>query len=583
VLLLLLFGLLAGAATALSPCVLPVLPIVLAGGATGGRRRPLGIVLGLTGAFTFATVALVYVIDALGLPDDLVRSLAIAVLLGFGVALAAPPLAARLEAAIGRLTAGRGVRARGEGLWSGVLLGAGLGIVYAPCAGPILAAVITTTASQSLDAQRLAVALAYGAGTGLVLYVLMLGGRRLTRPLSRRSGRFQQAMGVVMVLLGVAMVGNLDLRFQSAIADDLPQALVTPTSAIERSGRVRDALADLRGGDHGRGPGGSPRNIGPEAVRRGDRLPRLGRAPDFVGTQRWFDTPGERPLTLAGLRGRVVLVDFWTYTCINCLRTIPGLEQLDARYRRAGLTIVGVHSPEFPFERSASNVRAAIGRLGIRYPVVQDNDLATWSAWGNQYWPASYLVDATGEVRWAHAGEGAEDAKEQAVRALLGEAGRPLPSAEGGFDVPTADRGTTTPETYLGALRIRSTLADTDVGVHDYPALPARLPADAMALAGRWRLEDDRAVAAGGARIGLRFRARHVYLVLSSRRRGAAVRVLLDGRPLPRARAGADVRHGVVRVGQQRLYDLVDLPAVADGRLELRLPAGVSGYAFTFG
>ena len=582
-LLLLLFGLLAGAATALSPCVLPVLPIVLAGGATGGRRRPLGIVLGLTGAFTFATVALVYVIDALGLPDDLVRSLAIAVLLGFGVALAAPPLAARLEAAIGRLTAGRGARVRGEGLWSGVLLGAGLGVVYAPCAGPILAAVITTTASQSLDAQRLAVALAYGAGTGLVLYVLMLGGRRLTRPLSRRSGRFQQAMGVVMVLLGLAMVGNLDLRFQTAIADDLPQALVTPTSAIERSGRVRDALADLRGGDHGRGPGGSPRNIGPEAVRRGDRLPRLGRAPDFVGTQRWFDTPGDRPLTLAGLRGRVVLVDFWTYTCINCLRTIPGLRQLDARYRRAGLTIVGVHSPEFPFERSASNVRAAIGRLGIRYPVVQDNDLATWSAWGNQYWPASYLVDATGEVRWAHAGEGAEDAKEQAVRSLLAEAGRPVPRAEGGFDVPTAARGTTTPETYLGARRIRSTLADTDVGVPDYPALPARLPADSMALAGRWRLEDERAVAAGGARIGLRFRARRVYLVLSSPRPGARVRVLLDGRPLRAAASGADVRDGTVRVGQQRLYDLVDLPAVAGGRLELRLPAGVSGYAFTFG
>lgn len=576
--LLVLFGFLAGAATAVSPCVLPVLPIVLAGGATGGRRRPLGIVVGLTVAFTFATVSLVYVISALGLPDELLRTLAIVVLIGFGVTLAVPALAARLEGWISRLTGGAR-RREADGFWSGTLLGAGLGIVYAPCAGPILAAVITTSASQPFSAGRLVVALAYGAGTGVVLYALMLGGRRLTRRLSRRSGQFQIAMGLVMVALGVAMVADLDQRFQTAIASDLPSFLVNPTERLERASAVRDDLRDLRRPGAGSGPR-TP--IGPQRVLAGERLPDLGRAPDFVGNQRWFNTAGGRPLTLAGLRGRVVLVDFWTYTCINCLRTLPGLEQLDARYRRAGLTIVGVHSPEFPFERSAGNVRAAIARTGIRYPVAQDNDLATWDAWGNQYWPASYLIDARGHVRWTHAGEGAEEAKERAVRELLAEAGRARPRPVSRFHVTTAASGVTTPETYLGSARIRSVERLTTAGVHDYGGLPDDLPADSMALGGRWRLSDERAEALSGARIGLRFRARRVYLVLSSSRPGARVQVLLDGRPL-RAGAGADVRGGAVAVGPQRLYDLVDLPAVGEHRLELRVPPGVAGYAFTFG
>ncbi|WP_320670318.1 cytochrome c biogenesis protein DipZ [Patulibacter defluvii] len=580
-LLLVLFAFVAGAATALSPCVLSVLPIVLAGGATGGRRRPLGIVTGLTAAFTFAVVALVYVISALGLPDGLLRALAIAVLIGFGVVLAVPAAAARVEAALSRIAGGPRRRQAG-GFWSGTLLGAGLGLVYAPCAGPILAAVITTSAAQSFSAGRLAVALAYGLGTAVVLYLLMLGGRRLARPLARRSGRFQVTMGVVMVVLGIAMAADLDQRFQTAIAADLPSFLVTPTGRLEDGDALRGALRDLR---QAKRPGDARAPIAEArpTADAGGGLPDLGRAPEFVGTQRWFNVPGGRPLTLAGLRGWVVLIDFWTYTCINCLRTLPALKALDARYRPAGLTIVGVHSPEFPFERSAANVQAAIRRTGIRYPVAQDNDLATWDAWGNQYWPASYLIDATGHVRWTHFGEGAEEEKERAVRQLLEAAGRRLPRPVGRFRVPRAASGVTTPETYLGSARIRTVEDATNPGVHEYGPLPAGLPADAMALGGRWRLEDDRATALVGARIGLRFRARRVYLVLSSERPGARVGVRLDGRPIAAADAGPDVHGGAVAVGPQRLYELVDRPSVADGRLELELPPGVSGYAFTFG
>src|SRR5215212_8063093 len=240
--LLALFALLAGAATAVSPCVLPVLPVVLSAGATGGRRRPLGIVTGLTLAFTFATVALVYVIDALGLPDDLLRTLAILVLLVFGVSLAVPALSARIEGWLSRLAPSA---RRGDpegGFWSGVLVGTSLGFVYAPCAGPILAGVITVSASQSFTGGRLAVAFAYGLGSAVVLYALMLGGRRLTRKLTRHTGRFQVATGAVMVLVAIAMLADLDTRFQTAIANHLPSVLVNPSETLENTATAKEQL-----------------------------------------------------------------------------------------------------------------------------------------------------------------------------------------------------------------------------------------------------------------------------------------------------------------------------------------------------
>src|SRR3954447_22726928 len=361
------FAFVAGAATAVSPCVLPVLPVILSAGVTGGRRRPLGVVAGLAVSFTFATVALVYVIDALGLPDGLVRTLAIAVLLAFGLSLLVPPLSARVETWISRVVPKPTTSLDRQGFVSGFVVGLSLGLVYGPCAGPILAGVITVSASQSFTAGRLAVALADRIGSAIVLYGLMLGGRRATRRLSRQSLRFQMATGVVMVLMAVAMLANLDVRFQTAIASELPSVLVNPTAKLER--KVSHV-----------------------------KTHSLGAAPDFTGNQRWFNTPGNRPLSLKQLRGKVVLVDFWTYTCINCIRTLPYLKALDERYRKDGLVIVGVHTPEFPFERDASNVESAIKQNGIKYPVAQDNKYGTWDAYGNQYWPAEYFIDAKGQV-----------------------------------------------------------------------------------------------------------------------------------------------------------------------------------------
>jgi cytochrome c biogenesis protein CcdA/thiol-disulfide isomerase/thioredoxin len=583
--LLILFGFVAGAGTALSPCVLPVLPIALSAGATGGRRRPLGVVVGLALSFTFATVALVYLISAFGLPGDLLRKLAIAVLLGFGLTLMIPPLAARIEAAMSRFAGRFGAgRRSGEGFWSGTLVGASLGLVYAPCAGPILAGVITVSASQSFTAGRLAVALSYGAGSAVVLYFLMLGGRRVAAPLARRGNGLQVAMGAVMVVVALAMAGNYDVRFQNRIASDLPAFLVNPTEGLEDTASTRAALEGVRGEvAHGVGAVAASAPAPSTGPNGKAMLPVLGAAPEFVDTQDWFNTPGDRPLSLRSLRGRVVLVDFWTYSCINCLRTLPYLTAWDRTYRKDGLTIVGVHSPEFPFEKDAGNVREAIERNGIHYPVVQDNDLATWTAYGNQFWPAEYFIDARGRVRYAHFGEGDYGKKERIIRELLAEAGRPVSRRMSGARGIAPSAGVTTPETYLGAARAeRFVNPMLSPGTHDFGGAPAPGP-DEFAYGGTWRITLESATAVGGSALSLDFGARRVYLVLGTHGRPRRMRVLLDGHPIPDALAGADVHHGTVVVSSQRLYSLVDLPRVGRHMLRLEPEAGISGYAFTFG
>jgi cytochrome c biogenesis protein CcdA/thiol-disulfide isomerase/thioredoxin len=579
VLVLVMFAFVAGAATAVSPCVLPVLPIALSAGLTGGRRRPLGVVTGLAASFTFATVALVYLISALGLPNSLLRTLAIVALIGFGTALLIPWLGDRVEARLSRVVGGVSIggRGSGSGFWSGAIVGGGLGFVYAPCAGPILAGVITVSASQSFTAGRLSVALAYGIGSAVVLYLLMLGGRRLTRRLARRSGRFQMAMGAVMVVIALLMLGNYDTRFETSIASGLPSFLVDPTKSLETSSAARDQLAALRGRKARQAGGVKQASVG-------ERLPVLGVAPEFAGTQRWFNTPGGRPLTLRALRGHVVLVDFWTYSCINCIRTLPYLNAWNARYASKGLEIVGVHTPEFPFEHSAANVAQAISQNGIRYPVVQDNNYDTWNAYNNEYWPAEYLIDTRGRIRLTDFGEGEYAAKERAIRALLAEGGAAGLGASTVVRAEQPSEQETTPESYLGAEKAeRFQGAAVVPGIHDYGRDTTPPAPEHLRYGGSWRVQALSATALGGATLSLDFRARKVFLVAGSTSGTRPLRVSLDGEPIAPASAGSDVRGAVASVSFQRLYRIVELPRVERHVLTLTAAPGTTVYSFTFG
>lgn len=579
------FAILAGAGTALSPCVLPVLPALLSASGVGGRRRPLGIVLGLSITFTITIVGLASVVDGVGLGSDPLRDLAIAVLLVFGLVLLLPGVAARVEAPLSRL-ARFGPRSRGDGFPSGLLVGGALGFVYTPCAGPILAAVISVSAASG---RTVAVAVAYSLGSAATLLALSLGGRRLFERL-RRAGRgpaLQRVLGVVMLVTAIVIATGEDVSFDEYVARHIPE--VNLTASLEKSHAVESRLPQVTG--HAvkfRASSGSPTEPAgaSQATLLADAhgLSDLGPAPNFTQTQDWFNTPGMRPLSLASLRGRVVLVDFWTYTCINCIRTLPYLKAWDATYRDDGLTIVGVETPEFSFERDASNVANAVGQFGLRYPVVQDNEMGTWNAYGNEYWPADYLIDAKGQVRYATFGEGDYDKTETAIRALLAEAGDAVGAKSRPSDVVVPSQQTT-PETYLGTERAEGWIDQPKNGVHDYAIAPGgSLALNDFALSGTWRIGGQPATAVADAGIDVEFQAKHVYLVLSSEgERPRSVRVLLDGRPITAAAAGSDVHAARVTVRGQRLYTLVSLPHTGRHRLALRLQPGVTGYAFTFG
>jgi cytochrome c biogenesis protein CcdA/thiol-disulfide isomerase/thioredoxin len=583
------FAILAGAGTALSPCVLPVLPALLSAGGVGGRRRPLGVVIGLTVTFTVTIVGIAGVVNGVGLGSDPLRDVAVAVLLAAGLALIVPGLADRLEARLSRIAAlgVGGIRiSGGDGFRSGLLVGGALGFVYTPCAGPILAAVISVSAASG---RTVAVAIAYALGSAAVLFALTLGGRRLFDRV-RAAGRgaaLQRTLGAVMLATALAIVAGVDVSFDQYVAEHIPE--VNVTAGLEKSKAVESRLSQITGHSakfaQSAKAAVASRNAS-EATLLADAhgLKDIGEAPEFTGTQRWFDTPSDRPLTLASLRGRVVLVDFWTYTCINCIRTLPYLKAWDATYRNKGLTIVGVHTPEFAFEHDAGNVESAIARFGLRYPVVQDNDMGTWNAYGNQYWPADYLIDTKGHVRYAAAGEGDYAQTETAIRALLAEAGRSVGGMSHPRDVVKPSE-VATPETYLGTARAQGWRGGPRSGVHDYgPSAPAELGLNEFAYTGTWNIAAQPATAVSRAGVDAEFEAKNVYLVLSSEgERPRKMQVLLDGKPISAHAAGADVHDGAVTVTAQRLYSLVSLPTDQQHRLALRFAPAISGYAFTFG
>ena len=604
-LLLMLFALIAGAGTAITPCVLPVLPALLSASAVGGRRRPFGIVLGLALTFTIAIVALAQIAKGVGLASGATRTLAVVVLVLFGLVLLIPELAERVQAPLSRL-ARFGPRSRGSGFWTGLFVGGALGFVCAPCAGPILAAVISVSASGNTSARVVAVAIAYVAGLSAVLTLYSVGGRRVM-DLVRRKARghvVERALGVVLLLTAVVMATNLDVRFEDALATSksLPSFLTDPTRSLESSNAVQNRLASLRPAsrfalrEREAAADPTPAHVAKSGTAaaagvaipgvKTPSLPDLGNAPNLTDNQDWFNTQGDQPLTMAGLRGHVVIVDFWTYTCINCIRTLPFLKALYADYHPYGLDVVGVETPEFTFEQEASNVKQAIQADGIRYPVVQDNDYGTWNAYQNEYWPADYFIDASGEVRHTQFGEGDYKQSEAAIRELLFQAGvRHLPPPITA-KIPIASQGMATPETYLGAERAEQEdfVPAVQSGVHEYSG-NGSLELNEASLKGDWKLTSQYATPVSSpGEISLDFQAAKVYLVLTSvGNLPRSVDVRLDGRPIAASSAGADVHAGVVTVRGERLYSLVSMPADEQRLLTVELPPGVQAYDFTFG
>ncbi len=539
----------AGVITSLSPCVLPVLPLILAGSASStDRRRPYVIIAGLILSFTIFTLTGGALLSALGLPEDLLRDLAIAAMLVMAASLLSRRVAWLLERPLLFLT-----RRRPSTDGSGLVLGLSLGLVFVPCAGPVLAAVTVLSASGEVGLRIILVTGAYAIGAAIPMLAIAIGGQRLTSGvafLRTHAATTRTAAGVLLGVGALAIAFGLDQKVTTA----LPAYGTTFQERLEKNESVKKELRDLTGSG--------------DALAASTQVSNGPRAPEFRGLKDWQNTPGSKALSIAALRGKVVIVDFWTYSCINCLRTLPHLKAWDKTYRRAGLTIVGVHAPEFAFERVPSNVRSAVKRLGIRYPVALDNDFQTWRAYSNDYWPAKYLIDKTGRVRYTHFGEGAYDETEGWIRRLLGEKARtPRTSVT---DATPSD--ITTPESYLGYARL-----DRYAGgpvIFDKEALysfPKRaLAQDELAYSGRWTLTAEHARAGDDARLRLRFQANDIFLVLAGEGR---VRVLVDGRPVK----------SVPVSGLPRLYTLARFPKLKRGLLELRYSPGVEGYAFTFG
>lgn len=563
------FAFLAGMITVLSPCVLPVLPVVLSGTVTTGRYRPVGIIIGFVATFTAITLVLSALVRAVGLDPDVLRIVAAVTILLFAAVLVVPALKDRFMATASSLASRASARrlpvqgtvaaGRFPGLGPGLATGASLGLVWTPCVGPIMASVITLAVTQAVDFGAAIITFSYAAGTAIPLMAVMLGGRSLIKRFPAFTAKLpaiQRVFGVLMIITGVAILTGWDRRFQTAVLRAFPQ-YGSGLTGIEDNPQVRQALESRQ-----------PSATGAAAE------PDLSGADVLTRTRgEWFNSP---PLTLAGLKGKVVLIDFWTYSCINCQRTIPYLAAWNRAYAADGLVIVGVHSPEFAFERDPSNLKQAMADLGVTWPVVQDNDFGIWNAFKNRYWPTKYLFDRTGRLVSSHAGEGAYEDTERMIQALLGRSSGPTTSAEVSAAVVTQGR---TPELYLGKERAGEHQVPQTMDGTGQLRMERQPKANEWGLTGSWRQEGEYAESTGEGSITLHFMAKDVFAVITPvSAESGEISVEVNGGKLETQ----DVRSGTLKVDSDRLYHLVGLKDSTEGTLVLRPKGPVRIYTFTF-
>src|SRR5450631_32009 len=429
-----------GVITGISPCIVPVLPVVVAGGAVGeSRARPWLIIAGLVLSFSIAELAGSALLSALGLPQDLLYRLGIVLLLILAAGLMIPNIGDWLERPFSRLGASRWAKSGG-----GFVLGLSLGLVYIPCAGPVLAAISVAAANHRVSASLFLVTLCYAAGAAVPLLVLALVAQRA----ATRWGALRRHIPMTRRIAG-AVLALTTLAIAFGLFDGLQRSVPGYTSSLQHHMEGTSSITARLQGLSGEHANSFATKQSQAAKTAAAALPDLGAAPPFTGIVAWLNTPGNRPLTLAQLKGKVVLIDFWTYSCINCQRSLPHVEAWYNDYKKDGLVVVGVHTPEFAFEHVVSNVRSEAGTLGVDYPIAVDNNYGTWDAYSNQYWPAEYLIDPSGEVRAYDVGEGGYGAMESNIRQLL--------TANGATRLPAptdvADKTPTnqiTQETYLG-------------------------------------------------------------------------------------------------------------------------------------
>ncbi|HEY6497027.1 MAG TPA: cytochrome c biogenesis protein CcdA [Trebonia sp.] len=557
---LVLIGLIGGIITGVSPCVLPVLPVVFFGGgdaeadadSASARRRPYLVVLGLTLSFAVFTLFGSLILASLHLPADAIRWLGLALLVLVGLGLLVPPLGHLLERPFYRFPQ----RFTGTGR-NGFVLGIALGAVFVPCAGPVLAAITVAGATDHIGLRTIGLTLGFAVGTAIPLLAFALAGRGISQRLQafrRRQGLFRAVSGAVMIVLAVALTFNLS----DIIQDDIPNYTQAAGNSLEKGAAAPAAGSSV-----------TLQNCQTAALYGGSGLSNCGAAPAFAGIQQWFNTAGGKPVTLASLKGKVVIVDFWAYSCINCQRELPHVEAWYTDYAKDGLEVVGVQTPEYAFEHVPSNVLAGTRRLGLTFPVALDDSYDTWNAYDNQSWPASYLIDAEGRIRNVSVGEGDYTQEEQYIRQLLAAAhpGIVLPKAT---NVPntTPDNANQTPETYLGSEREQGYVGTTPYATGRFTP-PATLSGGVFDLSGAWTIGQQAITAGKGAKVTLAYDASKAYLDVG-------------GTGTLTVTAGGTSK--VIHVsGAPDIYTVVSQPAAQSGTVTIGLSPGLQAYSFTFG
>ena len=555
---LVLIGFFGGLITGISPCILPVLPVILlSGGARGAkgegekapsRLHPYLVVGGLVLSFTTFTLIGSTLLNLLNLPQDAIRWAGVILLALIGIAMIIPKVMEIIERPFARFQSAGG----GKTPTNGFLLGLVLGNAYVPCAGPVLAAVSVAGSTGKIGADTVALAVSFGLGTAIPLLAFALAGRGITERLkafrTRQKG-IRIAAGAMMILLSVALVTDLPAAVQRALPDYTASLQARTDSVLH--------------GKTGVGEGGT-------CVDGADELAHCGQLPRIDGVNAWLNTPGERPLADGDRAGKVNLVDFWAYSCINCQRSIPGIQKLHETYGDLGLQVIGVHSPEYAFEKEVDNVRGGAADLGVTYPVAVDSDLVTWRNFDNHYWPAHYLADSTGELRQVKFGEGGEATTEKLVRELLREADPDVELPDPVFtDDEPAVNGPRTPETYLGSARARNVAGQLTEGTSSY-TFPDMQGADTFSLDGTWNVAEQSISPDGGAaRLRLRYQGKQVNLVAS-------------GEGDITYTTGGEKRTIHVS-GVPNSIELVSTEETQEGTLDLEASEGLSLYSFTFG